>query len=502
MRKIVLATTFLALLFLMNTKTEFFTSLKIVNCVESGTLVSGIVNTNTTWTLANSPYILKGPVLVNRSAVLTIEPGVIVNFTRYFIQVDGVLNARGNETHPIRFISVEETTSEEGSIIFTASSIPWDEAANFGSIIDHAIVTAPRNDRWQYRHIVVAIRIQGSSPRISNSIISNSEDKGIWIDSGSPLIVNNTIVNNRAAGIFVLGGAPLIMGNTIASCVEGIYIWGSSPKIYRNKIVMNGAEYEEGSGGISVDSNSQAIIANNTISGNLNGVTLSYSPSSILHNNIMGNKYYDARLWGSSDVNVTYNWWGTTDTSQIDERVWDFYDDFRLGKVIYIPFLNAPSPGAPSWDGAPPTVDRIPPTIKSIVRTPQGAIQPNQKVTISAKVTDADSGVKEVVLLYSLDGGASWINVTMNFNITSGFWEGTIPGQPAGTQIQYQVIAYDNAGNYVTTPTATLQIPPNQNPPPSTPLTPLTIILVILFVISVIGITVLKLKKKNQPSTT
>ncbi|MCS7125287.1 MAG: right-handed parallel beta-helix repeat-containing protein [Candidatus Bathyarchaeota archaeon] len=471
-----------------------------VNC-ESGTSVKGIIGTNTTWTLANSPYVLKGPVLVNRSAVLTIEPGVIVNFTRYFIQVDGVLNARGNETHPIRFISVEEATSEEGSIIFTASSIPWDEAANFGSIIDHAIITAPRNDQWQYSHIYVAIRIQGSSPRISNSIVSNSWGEGIRIDSGSPFIVNNTIINNRVAGIAIFGGAPLIVDNVIANGDMGVSIMGGSPKIYRNKIVMNGAEYKEGSGGIGVGSNSQATIANNTISGNLNGVTLSYSPSLIIHNNIMGNKYYDARLWGSHDVNVTYNWWGTTDTSLIDERIWDFYDDFRLGKVIYTPFLSAPSPGAPPWDGTQPTVDNIPPTIESIARTPTGDVQPNQEVKVSAKVTDADSGVKKVVLLYSLDGGASWINVAMNFNITSGFWEGTIPGQPAGTQIQYKVVAYDNAGNSAATSVTTLQIQSNQNPPPSTPLTPLIVILIILVVIAsilAVSITILKLKKRKS----
>jgi hypothetical protein len=252
--------------------------------------------------------------------------------------------------------------------------------------------------------------------------------EGICIDSGSPLIVNNTIVNNRVAGIRIFGGAPLIVDNTIANCGQGIYIWGGSPKIYRNKIVMNGAEYEEDSGGISVGPNSQALIANNTISGNLNGLTLYHSPSLIIHNNIMGNKYYDARLLGSYDANVTYNWWGTADTSLIDEHIWDFYDDFRLGKVIYVPFLNAPSPGTPTQDGTPPTVDKFPPTIESVIRTPQGAVQPNQEVKVSAKVTDADSGIKKVVLLYTLDGGASWINLTMNFNITSGFWEGTIPG--------------------------------------------------------------------------
>ncbi|MEM3873647.1 MAG: right-handed parallel beta-helix repeat-containing protein [Candidatus Bathyarchaeia archaeon] len=339
--------------------------------------------------------------------------------------------------------------------------------------------------------------MQGSSPRISNSIISNSWGEGIWIDSGSPLIINNTILNNRVAGIAISGGAPLIVGNAIAKCNQGISIWGGSPKIYQNKIVMNGAEYEEGSGGISVDSNSQAIIANNTISGNLNGVTLSYSPSSILHNNIMGNKYYDARLWGSYDVNVTYIWWGTTNTSLIEEHIWDFYDDFRLGKVIYTPFLNAPSPGAPPWDGTLPTVDKIPPTIELVVRTPTGDVQPNQEVKVSAKVTDADSGVKKVVLLYSLDGGASWINVTMNFNITSVFWEGTIPGQPAGAQIQYKIIAYDNAGNYAATSVETLQIRSNQNSPSPTPLTPLTI-LGIMAAVFFAGITIIGLKRRKQ----
>jgi parallel beta-helix repeat protein len=500
MRKIVLVMALLALLFFLSVETSFFIPMKIVNC-EFGTSVKGVISINTTWTLANSPYVLKGPVLVNRGAVLTIEPGVVVNFTRYFIQVDGVLNARGNETHPIRFISVEETTNDEGSIIFTNASVPWDEATNFSSIIDHAIITAPRNDRWQnILHIYVAIRINGSSPRISNSIISNCGGEGIWIDSGSPLIVNNTIVNNRVEGIRVSGGAPLIVGNTIANCGQGIYIWGGSPKIYRNKIVMNGAEYKEGSGGISVDSNSQALIANNTISGNLNGLTLSHSPSLIIHNNIMGNKYYEVRLRGSYDANVTYNWWGTTDTSLIDEHIWDFYDDFRLGKVIYTPFLNAPSPGAPTWDGTQPTVDKFPPAIESVVRTPQGDIQPNQEVTISAKVTDADSGVKKVVLLYTLDGGASWINLAMNFNITSGFWEAIIPEQPAGTQIQYKVVAYDNAGNYAATPVTTLQIPPNQNPQPPTP--PLTLIITILIIIAaILAISLTILKKKRAKST-
>ena len=43
-----------------------------------GTNVSGVISSNTTWSLANSPYLVTGNVLVNEGVTLSIEPGVIV----------------------------------------------------------------------------------------------------------------------------------------------------------------------------------------------------------------------------------------------------------------------------------------------------------------------------------------------------------------------------------------------------------------------------------------
>jgi hypothetical protein len=63
--------------------------------------VSGIINTNTTWTKANSPYTLTGNVLVDNKVTLTIEPGTTVNLEGYYIMVNGTLKAKGTSANPI-----------------------------------------------------------------------------------------------------------------------------------------------------------------------------------------------------------------------------------------------------------------------------------------------------------------------------------------------------------------------------------------------------------------
>ena len=67
---------------------------------------------------------------------------------------------------------------------------------------------------------------------------------------------------------------------------------------------------------------------------------------------------------------------------------------------------------------------------------------PNDAVTVTANVTDTESGIKDVVLSYSTNGGVTWTNVVMS-NITS--YSGTIPKQAEDTIIQFKIIAQDNA---------------------------------------------------------
>ena len=94
-----------------------------------------------------------------------------------------------------------------------------------------------------------------------------------------------------------------------------------------------------------------------------------------------------------------------------------------------------------------PSYDSTSPFIGTPSQDPPEDVQPNQEVTVSVNVTDAESGVREVVLSYSTDEGASWTNVTIS-RANGDTYVGQIPGFSAGTNVQYKIIAYDNAGNF------------------------------------------------------
>lgn len=70
---------------------------------QTSTEVIGILNSDSSWTKANSPYTLTGPVAVNTGKTLTIEPGTTINLNNYYIQINGTLTAIGSSSSLIQF---------------------------------------------------------------------------------------------------------------------------------------------------------------------------------------------------------------------------------------------------------------------------------------------------------------------------------------------------------------------------------------------------------------
>jgi hypothetical protein len=97
-------------------------------------------------------------------------------------------------------------------------------------------------------------------------------------------------------------------------------------------------------------------------------------------------------------------------------------------------------------------IDVLPPAVGTPILNPlREGIQPTQNVTVSVSVTDFESGVKSVTLIYSVDNGTTWTNPeSMDFNNVTNLYEGVIPGQPMGTEVIFKITASDNAANSIT----------------------------------------------------
>lgn len=447
--------------------TVIFCGVAFINTAYFGTVqaskdVSGIIYSDTTWTKADSPYNLKGPVAINSGVTLTIEPGATVNLNGYYIQVNGTLVARGSSADQIHF--------NNGEIKFMFIS---DRQTGSSSIIENAVLTgsirimgvSPKITRSSLNEIYISegsppvsyntitgkITVAGGSPTISNNDITNATPGSLTVGDGAPTISRNTI-NSR---IIVKSGSPVISNNKIADGIHAdsrygqitinnneitvrnpfivIYVQGIHAEISNNKITGNN------NGGINVfGSLSSASLSDNTISGCTSGISVNAGStttilrnlifsnkigisfegnvtvrdntitansigiqcnpsqsSTITNNNIQDNSQYNLRSESANDVIATNNWWGTTDSSAINQTIFDNKYDFNLGKVVFVPFLTEANPEAPDATSVPMST---PSPTTSPTSSPSMSPMPSQEPGQTELITIVGATIVAVVL--------------------------------------------------------------------------------------------------------
>lgn len=175
-------------------------------------------------------------------------------------------------------------------------------------------------DRLVVEDATIAIDVAANrSPTIRNSTLRNFSQIGVRIvaTTATTTVSNNTIEGTRTeTGIDITDASPIISGNTIQNLLTGIHLKASAnPSITGNTITGNTwGLWLEGSEFASTAA-PNPVITGNTISGN----------SGVAPTNLQSQVYcwtYGANLCMSgytnvANINVTGNYWGTTDPNAI-----------------------------------------------------------------------------------------------------------------------------------------------------------------------------------------
>ncbi len=195
------------------------------------TEVSGQITTNTTWTLANSPYRVTGGITINQGVTLTIEPGVRVEFgPGYWLIVEGALNAIGSASLPITFTgSTEQPGWWVGIVVWNAGTATLEHVvvANAGSPACFGGFGCERFGIGKTGTGALTLRFStirnthgnGTGLYISDSAGAHQITGNLFTDNGygvtvlhlnTPLtLVNNQIAGNLSYGVFTFSSATV-----------------------------------------------------------------------------------------------------------------------------------------------------------------------------------------------------------------------------------------------------------------------------------------------------
>jgi RHS repeat-associated protein len=238
----------------------------------AGTNAGGSIVANTTWTTANSPYIIQSDVTVTNGATLTIQPGVVVKFasgTNLYVSPGGTLQAVGTAPQPIYFTSLKDDsivgdTNGDGSATAPA---PGD----WGMLQFNGVSGQPA--RGSLTSAVIRygqkLSVRLSAPLLQDFSSTYMSGDGLYLESpsASNYVVQRLTLTDNYRNLN-LSNVPST--TSIVKCVirraTGIALWatnGTSALIQESSIDDN-----RGASAVLVDSGSPIALRYNSITKN------------------------------------------------------------------------------------------------------------------------------------------------------------------------------------------------------------------------------------------
>ena len=326
--------------------TSLFLTLQINNGLTAsgdlGTQVGGELKTDTTWTTANSPYIITNTVVVPENVNLTIEPGVTVTIQSsdtLMFQINGVIQAEGNATNKIVF-------DGNGNSNFFKTNHPV--SAGFLDL-DFCVIRNGLSAFWFNNNAYL---------NLTNSDLSNlSQFSYLWYPSQDTVIEYNTFTN--CAGIKI-----------------------GTDDYYSNSSGMVYVKYN-------LFTKNQGFIIDNYASYGLSKICVNYNSFTGTSGVILEVEQTST----TADMDASQNFWGTSNTTIIDSMIYDKNDDASCSSLInYVPILDAPDPEVPiaptpTPTPTPPSATSEPTPLPSTSPDPSPSPSPSNGPTTSPTPT-------------------------------------------------------------------------------------------------------------------
>lgn len=262
-----------------------------------------VIHSDTSW---SGLITVRGVVVVGRAATLTITPGTTVFFEKVDANNDGIgdseirvlgrLLAKGTHDDPVFFQSAAANPRRKdwSYILFFTSGQ--------ASVVEHCVI----------RHGFSGLQVHFSTVNIANVTFQDNHE-GIRFGRAKLNIKNNRFVDNDVGIRFTRMEGPVsISFNEIRKNRIGVFLVPSG---------QNTQDFFEPE---------------------RSGQPWNSGRLHIKYNNISDNFWYNVSLGEKQfwDLDMSDNWWGTTDPSKIQLTVFDKWREATLGRVIFKPVAD------------------------------------------------------------------------------------------------------------------------------------------------------------------
>ncbi len=250
----------------------------------------GIMNTDETWTSADSPYCFGGDVQLNVGVTLTMEPGVIVGGNGYSLETFGTLSVQGTANDRVELDQLHIKPGPSSTSLFVMD-------------INYALITGGSLYKGTGHSVTGQLLLRDTVLKDVGSYLY------LWYIAADSYIERNVFI--RSGGI--------------SAGMSSINLYVENNAFYdmtTNYAIENWAAY-----------GSAMVYAHNNSFWDAGEIAL-----------ILPSGYSSSQMIGTS------NYWGTTDVTTIESMIFDKSDDLSCaGYIDYSGYLSAEHPNTPDY---------------------------------------------------------------------------------------------------------------------------------------------------------